>query len=155
MTLEWPQNALGQLNARQPELFRRLQIIVKHFRGWTIDDAARNGGVFLSADNAPREVAEIASRLKQMRTYYVRAFNSLVSLCSLLSHNRRTAVQNYASRRSTPWSLPRYSTQPPVVPILQFTTPESFWRFTPYSAVTLRMRHASCRTRTEQATLMR
>jgi len=64
------QTALGQLNTRQPELFRRLQIVVKRFREWTIDDVVLNGGIFLSADNAPREVAEIASRLKQTRTYH-------------------------------------------------------------------------------------
>ena len=147
MTLEGMQTALGQLNTRQPELFRRLQIVVKRFREWTIDDVVLNGGIFLSADNAPREVAEIASRLKQTRTYHVSVFNSLVPFCSLLSHNRQMAVQNYASRRNTQWSLPRYLSQPPVSPIPQFAIPESLWCFTPYFAVISRMLHASRRIR--------
>jgi len=109
MFVEWPQNAIRQLNDKIPELFKRLKIMVKSLRDWTEGDVIANGGVLLSVNNIPREIAEIINRLKQKRTYRVSAMFTTSFLFELRSHYRRTVLVSYVLPESTPQSLPRCS----------------------------------------------
>ena len=86
MFVEQPQNAIRQPNDKIPELFKRLQITVKSLRDWTEGDVIANGGVFLSANNIPKEITEITNRLKQKQTYHVSAIFTISLLSELQSH---------------------------------------------------------------------